>query len=124
MGRTGLPLCSAHSPSGNKTEQKNGHGGEERPALTGIAHHHAKRVTKRGRNKENRQDLNEIVTGCRIFERMRGVDIEEPAAVRAELLDGNLGGGRTDRKDLLGCRGSRVPSSACLASLLLTGVAL
>ena len=34
--------------------------------------------------------------GVAVFKRMRRVDVEESAAVRAQLLDGNLRSGRTN----------------------------
>ena len=75
-----------------------------RPALAGVAHHLAEGVAQRGRDQQDRQHLQEIRERRRVFKRMGRVGVEEPAAVRAQLLDGDLRGGRPDGNQLLGER--------------------
>ncbi len=80
------------------------HGREHRPALAGVAHHDAEGVTERGGDHEDREDLEEVAERRRVLERMRRVDVEEAAAVGAELLDRDLRGRRPHGQRLLGDR--------------------
>ncbi len=50
---------------------------------------------------KERPDLDEVGPGVRVLERMRGIGVEEAAAVGAELLDDLLAGDRPDRNGLL-----------------------
>ena len=52
--------------------------------------------------REDRDHLHEIRQRRRIFEGMRGVGVEEAAAIGAEHLDGDLRGDRADGDRLLG----------------------
>ena len=78
------------------------HRGEHRPALPRVADHAAERVAERRRDQQDREHLEEIRQRRRVLERMRGVHVEEAAAVRAELLDRDLARGRAERHRLLG----------------------
>ena len=60
------------------------------PALARVAHHLAEGIAQRRRDKQDGQHFQKIGEGGRVFEGMGRVDIEEPAAVGAELFDGNL----------------------------------
>src|SRR4030095_6420905 len=53
-------------------------------------------------DEQDGQDLQEVREGRRILERMRRVHVEEAAAVRAELLYGDLPRGGAPREPLLG----------------------
>ena len=77
------------------------HRGEHRPALARVAHHAAERVAERRRDQQDREHLEEVRERRRVLERMRGVHVEEAAAVRAELLDRDLARGRPERQRLL-----------------------
>ena len=59
-----------------------------------IADHAAESVGERGADREDRPHLDEIGERVGILERMRGVGVEEAAAVGAELLDRYLRGDR------------------------------
>ena len=96
-----------HHRDGQQAHEDDSHGGQHGPALPGIADHDAERVAERGGDQQNRQQLEEIRQRRRVLERVRGIDVEEAAAVGAELLDGDLRGDGTDRDDLLGQRGLR-----------------
>jgi hypothetical protein len=47
------------------------------------------------------RQLEKFAERRRVLERVRRVDVEEPAAVGAELLDRDLRGRRPEREDLL-----------------------
>ena len=95
---TGL-LCGDHA-DGHRHEDHE-HGGEDGPALARVAHHLPERVTERARNHEDCEQLEKIRKRRRVLERMRGVHVEETAAVRAELLDRDLARGGAERHGLL-----------------------
>ena len=73
----------------------------EHPALSRLADHPAKRVGQGGWHEHDRQHAKEVGERRRVGERMRAVGIEEPAAVRAEVLD-HLEGGDGTLRDHLG----------------------
>ena len=68
------------------------HCGQHHPPLPRIAHHASERVGESGRDDHEREHFQEVGQRARVLERMRGVCVEEAAAVRAELLDGILRG--------------------------------
>ena len=78
------------------------HGGEQRPALPAVADHAPEGVAERRRDQQDREHLEEVRERRRVLERVRGVHVEEPASVGAELLDGDLARGRPERDRLLG----------------------
>ena len=82
-------------------DEDDGHGRQERPALARVAHHLAEGVAQRSRDQQDRQQLQEVGQRRGILERMRRVDVEEAAAVGAQLLDGDLRGRRADGQHLL-----------------------
>ncbi len=67
-----------------------------------VADHAAEHVGQRGAEHEDRQHLHEIGQRRRVLEWMRGVGVEEAAAIGAEHLDGDLRGDRANRDGLLG----------------------
>jgi hypothetical protein len=77
------------------------HGRENCPTLAGIAYHAAEGVAERRRDGEDGQQLEQIAQRGGIFERMGGIHAEESAPIGAELLDGHLGGGRSQGNVLL-----------------------
>ena len=87
---------------GDAGDEQHAHHGQDRPALTLVADHAAEHVGQRGAEREYRNHLDEVRQRGRVLERMRGVGIEEAAAIGAEHFDGDLGGDRTDRDGLLG----------------------
>ena len=83
-------------------EEQHAHRGEHRPALALVADHAAEHVGERGAEREDRDDLHEIRQRSRVLERMRGIGVEEAAAIGAEHLDRDLRRDRPDRDGLLG----------------------
>ena len=102
--KAGLPACSCYDADPEQRQEDGEHGGEDRPSLPRVPHHLAERVAKRGGDREDREHLDEIGDGGRVFERMRRVHVEETAAVGAELFDDDLRRRRSERDDLLGDR--------------------
>ena len=72
----------------------------DRPALAPVADHPAVDGGQRRRDREDQQQLDEVREPGRVLERMRGVDVEEAAAVGAELLDDLLRGDRAGAQRL------------------------
>ena len=58
--------------------------------MSRIFHHAAEGVSEAGGDEEDHQHLNEVGERRWIFERMRGVGVEEAAAVSSDHLDGFL----------------------------------
>ena len=83
------------------------HRREDRPALAAVADHAPEGGGERGRDQQDQQQLEEVRERRRVLERHRRVDVEEAAAVGAELLDGLLRGDRAER-ERLGAAGERV----------------
>ena len=83
-------------------DEQHAHDGEDGPALTLVADHAAEHIGERRAEREDREHLDEIRQRGRVLERMRGIGIEEAAAIGAEHLDGDLRGDRPDRDGLLG----------------------
>ena len=82
-------------PLGGKGEnqsdqEKDRHGGENRPALAAIVDHPAQGKGQRHGYEQDREDLEEVRGARGILEGMGGIGVEETAAVRAELLDRDL----------------------------------
>ena len=100
-GERGLPACSADRSGAEQGDEDDGHGGQHGPALPGVADHLAEGVAERRRDQQDREHLDEVRQRRRVLERMRRVDVEEAAAVRAELLDRDLRGGRAHGEQLL-----------------------
>ncbi len=113
-GKGGVALLFRIFSHGEETDEQNGHGHEDGPALTRITHHAAEGVAQRRRNQEHRYHCQKIGERCGIFERMRRVGVKETATVSAQLLDRFLRSHRTQSDDLLfsGCLlGDRVACS-------------
>ncbi len=70
------------------------------PTLTRVLHHFPEGINQPGRYQEDEQGLKKIGKRRRILERMRGIGVKEPSAICAQLLDRNLGRGRTLRDGL------------------------
>ena len=87
---------------GDADEEQDAHGGEDRPALALVADHAAEDVGQRGADREDQHDLDQVGERRRVLEGMRGVGVEEAAAIGAEHLDGLLGGDRALGDRLLG----------------------
>ena len=83
-------------------DEEDAHRGEDRPALALVADHAAEDVGERGAEREDRDHLQEVRDRGRVLERMRGVDVEEAAAVGAEHLDRDLRGDRAGGDGLAG----------------------
>ena len=97
-GIAGLFRADANS---EQCREHEGHDGQQRPALAGVTDHAAKGVAQRSRNKQDRQQFEEIGKRRGILDRMRRIGVEESAPVGAELLDRNLRSGGTDCDRLL-----------------------
>ncbi len=67
-----------------------------------VADHAAEHVGERGADREDRDHLHVVRQRGRVLERMRGVGVEEAAAIGAEHLDRDLRGDRAHRDGLLG----------------------
>ena len=80
---------------------------ENRPALPRVADHLAERVGQRAGNQEDQKHRQQVAQWCWVFEWMRGIRVEEAAAVGAELLDRFLRRHRSLRNDLLGALNRR-----------------
>ncbi len=78
------------------------HGAEDRPALPLVADHPAEDVGQRRAEREDGDHLHEVAEGRGVLERVRGVGVEEAAAVGAEHLDRHLARDGPERDRLLG----------------------
>ena len=83
-------------------DEEHAHDREHGPALPLVADHAAEDVGQRSAERKDRDHLHIVGKGGRIFERMRGIGVEEAAAICAEHLDRDLRGNRPDRDGLLG----------------------
>ena len=82
-------------PSGDReADPQRRHDGREHVALLPILHELAEGAGERERDHEQQEDLDQVGERARVLERMRGVGVEESAAVGPELLDALL---RRDR---------------------------
>jgi hypothetical protein len=73
-------------------EKQNAHHGKESPVLALVLHHAAEHVSESRGDADQQQHLDEASERRRVFIRMGGVRIEEPAAVGAKNLDHFLRG--------------------------------
>ena len=87
---------------GDARDEQHAHHGQDRPALALVADHAAEHVGQRRADREDREHLHEIRQRGRVLEGMRGIGVEEAAAIGAEHLDRDLRGDRADRDGLLG----------------------
>ena len=83
-------------------DKQDAHDGQDRPALTLVADHAAEHIGQACAEHEDGQHLDEVRQRGRVLERMRGVGVEEAAAIGAEHLDGDLRGDRADGDGLSG----------------------
>ena len=84
IGRTALlEVVRDH----HAAEPQDRHGGEQRPALPRVPHHLAEGVSQSAGDQEDQEHLEQVRERRRVFERMRGVGVEESAAIGAEHLD-------------------------------------
>ena len=67
--------------------QMHGHDRDHRVALALVLDHPPERERERERDDQDRVELEEVADAGRVRERVRGVDVEEVAAVRSQLLD-------------------------------------
>ncbi len=104
LGQQRVAALLAGDVEDGEGHQDHDHRGEDRPPLAAVAHHLAERQAQGARDQQDRDHLEEVRKRRRVLERVRRVDVEEPAAVRAELLDRDLRRGRTERQRLLGHR--------------------
>ena len=88
--------------NGHAGEEQDAHDREDGPTLALVADHAAEHIGERRPDREDREHLHEVRQRRRILEGMRGVGVEEAAAVGAEHLDRDLRGDRADRDGLLG----------------------
>ena len=93
-GAVPAPFSSSSVSVDERDDEERRHGREDRVALLVAADHPAEGARQRERDREHEHDLEEVRPGRRVLERMRGVRVEESAAVRAELLDRLLRGDR------------------------------
>ena len=82
-------------------EEQHGHRRPDRPAVPLAAGHPAEEPGQRRRDREDREHGPEVGPRRRVLEWMRGVGVEEAAAVGAELLDRLLARHRAHRDGLL-----------------------
>jgi hypothetical protein len=73
------------------------HHGDEHVALPDVADYPAEGAGQTDRDDQQQEDLEQVGPGVRVLERVRGVAVEDPAAVGAQLLDHFLAGGRGQR---------------------------
>ena len=69
---------------GDADDIKNRHRGEQCPALASLPIIRPKVLVKAGANHKDQQHFDQVGCGRRVLERMRGIDIEKAAAVRAD----------------------------------------
>ena len=96
-----------HVDDDHADDEEDEHRREDRPALALAADHAPVGVGEAGRDDQDQQHLDEVGQAARVLEREGGVDVEEAAAVGAELLDHLLRGDRALAEDL-GAAGERV----------------
>ena len=76
-------------------QPQHAHHRQDRPALALVADHAAEHVGERRADREDQHHLHEVGERVGILERMRGIGVEEAAAVGAQHLDDFLRGDRT-----------------------------
>src|SRR5262249_13398417 len=87
---------------GDAGNEQHGHDRKDGPALTLVADHTTEYVGERRADREDRDHLHEIRQRRQVLERMRGIGVEEAAAIGAEHLDRDLRRHRPDCDGLLG----------------------
>ena len=83
-------------------DEQNAHHREDGPALALVADHAAKHIGEAGAEREDRNHMDIVSECCRALIGMRGIRIEEAAAVGAQMLDHHLRGDGALRDGLLG----------------------
>src|SRR5262249_2911002 len=86
---------------GEQDDENYRHCREYCPPLARVTHHPPEGPAERCGNQEYRQQFQEVRKRRRVLKGMGGVDVEEAAAVRAELLDRYLRRCRAYGDDLL-----------------------
>ena len=81
----------------HRAEEHEHHHAVDRVALAAVAGHAPVGEHQRRRDDQHQQHLEQVREAVGVLERVRGVDVEEAAAVGAELLDHLLGGDRAHR---------------------------
>ena len=89
-----------HVDDGDADDEEDEHRREDRPALALAADHAPVGVGEAGRDDQDQQHLEEVGQAAGVLEREGRVDVEEAAAVGAELLDRLLRGDRALAEDL------------------------
>ena len=99
-----LRVAGAFRPVTNNDtgQEQDRHDHVKRPALTLILDHASESVGERRRDQKDVEHFKEVAERRRILIRDRRVGVPEAAAIGAELLDGDLRGGRTLADRLLG----------------------
>ncbi len=100
LGGRRVALGEEHD--GDRREEDDAHHGEDHPALAAVADEPAVGRGQRRGEREDQPDLDRVRQAVRVLERHRRVHVEEPAAVRPELLDRLLRGDRPARERLGG----------------------
>ena len=101
VGEGGIRLQLLADGEAEPQHQHDGHGDEDGAAVGQILHVATQGADHGGGQRQQGDHLQPVGEGGRVLERMGRVDAEEAAAVGAELLDGDLGGGRAERQQLL-----------------------
>jgi hypothetical protein len=96
---TGLRLGGVDG--GRAAADQDDHGGDERAGFLGGEHHPAEGDDTGDGERVHRDDLDDVRPDVRVLERVGGIDVEEAAAVGAELLDRLLAGHREEGDGLL-----------------------
>ncbi len=65
-----IATCLRPLQDGKRDDEQEKHDRKESPALSGVAHHHAKGIGETGWNEQDQQDLNEVGKGRRVLEGM------------------------------------------------------
>ena len=102
FGEAGIAVLFGPIAGEGAGQKHDGTSGEDGPALAAVADHRAERVGETGGNNEDHDHLQEIGEGRGIFKWVRGIGVEEAAAVGADHLDGFLRCDRALGDDLFG----------------------
>ncbi len=110
-GQAWIALLLGVNGRSQKEHKHNHHHRQQRHSLPPTAYHVAKSEAERSRDEQDCQHLQQIAQRRGIFQRVGGINVEEAAAVGAQLFDGNLGSGGAAGDGLQGngrsicCRG-------------------
>jgi hypothetical protein len=77
-----------HDDDRQEQDQQRAHDAVQNPGLPAVADHLAEAEHDRTRQHDHQQRLHQVGDGGCILKRMRGVGIEEAAAIGAQMLDG------------------------------------